>query len=196
VHGRGVVPEEEGLVSLSLRLHPGNGSVGDLLVDGFHALLGERPRVFDLLLPDAPPARVLGRVVDVRRGAAQDPAGTELLLEARNLGIVGQLRLLLGVEVVEIAEELVEAVDCGQELVAIAQVVLAELARGVAERLEQLGDGGVFWLQSDRRAGHPDLGEARADRILAGDEARAAGGAALLGVVVGESYAFFGYAVD
>jgi hypothetical protein len=38
------------------------------------------------------------------------------------------LRLLLGVEVVQVAEELVEAVVGGQVLVAVAQVVLAELA--------------------------------------------------------------------
>src|SRR5437764_942126 len=67
VHGRGVVPEEERFVRLGLRLHPGEGPFGDLLVDRFHALLGKRPRVLDLLLPHAPPARVLGGVVDVGR---------------------------------------------------------------------------------------------------------------------------------
>ena len=36
------------------------------------------------------------------------------------------------VEVIEVAEELVEAVDGGQELVPVAEVVLAELAGGVA----------------------------------------------------------------
>ena len=41
-------------------------------------------------------------------------------------------RVFHRVEVIEVAEELVEAVDRGQELVAIAEVVLAELARGVA----------------------------------------------------------------
>jgi hypothetical protein len=32
----------------------------------------------------------------------------------------------------------------GQELVAIAEMVLAELPRGVAERLQQLGDSGIL----------------------------------------------------
>jgi hypothetical protein len=37
-----------------------------------------------------------------------------------------------------------------QVLVAVAEVVLAELAGGVAERLEQLGDGRVLGLEADR----------------------------------------------
>jgi hypothetical protein len=44
------------------------------------------------------------------------------------LGIVFVVRLLLGVEVVEVAEELIEAVHGRQVLVAVAEVVLAELA--------------------------------------------------------------------
>ena len=137
--------------------------------------------------------RPLPSVVDA---VAVHAARAELLLERRVLGIVGQLRLFLGVQVIEVAEELVEAVHGRQVFVAVAEVVLAELAGGVAERLEQLGDRRVFLLQADRRAGHADLGQARADRILAGDEARAAGGAALLRVVVGERHAFLGDAVD
>ena len=46
------------------------------------------------------------------------------------------------------------------------------------------------------RAGQADLGEAGADRRLAGDEGGAAGGAALLAVPVGEQRALLGDAVD
>ena len=84
-----------------------------------------------------------------------------------------QLRLLLGVEVVEVAEELVEAVDGRQELVQVAEVVLAELAGGVAERLEQLGDRRVLGLQADVGAGDADLAQAGAEDALPGDERRA-----------------------
>ena len=84
----------------------------------------------------------------------------------------------------------------GRIFVAVAEVVLAELAGGVAQRLEQLGDGRVFLLQADRGARHADLGEAGADRVLAGDEAGAPGGAALLRVVVGEGRALLRDAVD
>ena len=123
-------------------------------------------------------------------------ARSKLLLEFRILGIVRQFRLFLGVEVIEIAEELVEPVHGRQIFVAIAEVVLAELTGGVAERLQHFGDGRVFRVQPDRRAGHADLGQAGADRVLTGDEARAAGGAALLAIPVGEGRPFLRDAVD
>ena len=126
----------------------------------------------------------------------QHAARAEHCLELRVLRIVGQFGLFLGVEVIEVAEEFIEAVHGRQKLVAVAQMVLAELAGGVAQRLQQLGDGRVFLLQADGGAGHADLGETGADRVLAGDEAGAAGGAALLRVVVGEEAAFVRHAVD
>src|SRR5215813_4655726 len=75
-------------------------------------------------------------------------------------------------------------------------MVLAELAGGVAQRLEHFSDGRVFLLQADGGPGHADLGQPRTNRILAGDEARAAGSAALLGVVVGEGHPFLRHPVD
>ena len=157
--------------------------VEEFLVDRLHALLGQRAGVLDRL-----PALAVGL-------ALQDAARAELLLEFRVLGIVLVLRLLLGVKVIEVAEELVEAVHRRQMLVAVAEVVLAELSGRVALRLQHLGDGGVF-----RRGRAPrrqaDLGEAGADRRLAGEEGGASGGAALLRVPVGEQRAFSRDAVD
>ena len=106
------------------------------------------------------------------------------------------LRLLFRIQVVEVAEELVEAVIGRQHLVAVAEVVLAELAGHVALRLEQTGDGRVFLLHAFGCAGQSDLGQAGAHRRLAGDERGAAGRAALLAVPVGEDGAFFGDAVN
>ena len=124
------------------------------------------------------------------------PRGPNICLNLGILGIVGQFGFFFGVEVIEVAEELVEAVNGRQKLVAVAQMVLAELAGGVALRLQHFGDRRVFRLQPDGSAGHPDLGEAGANRVLPGDEAGAAGGAALLRVIVGEQAAFVGDAVD
>jgi len=45
-------------------------------------------------------------------------------------------------QVVEVAIELIEAVGSGQVPVAVAEVVLAELAGGVALFLQKVGDGG------------------------------------------------------
>src|SRR4051795_9764365 len=75
-------------------------------------------------------------------------------------------------------------------------MVLAELAGSVAEWLEKFGDCRVFLLQSDRGSGHADLGQARADWVLTGDEAGATGGAALLGIIVGEGHSLGGKSVN
>ena len=100
------------------------------------------------------------------------------------------------VEVVEVAEELVEAVHRRQELVEVAEVVLAELAGRVALRLQGGGDRRGLGRHADVGAGLADGGHAGADRQLAGDEVGAAGGAARLRVVVGEQHAFGGELVE
>ena len=172
------------------------GGIGELVVDGLHALDGERAGVFDLLLADFAEVRIDGGVVGVGGPGVHDPARAELFLELGGLRVVGILRLFLGVEVIEVAEELVEAVDRRQELVQVAQVVLAELSGGVAEVLHEVGDARVFGLQADVRARQADFGQPGADGRLPGDERRAPGGAALLPVPVGEPRAFVGDAVD
>ena len=48
---------------------------------------------------------------------------------------VRPLRLLFGIQVIQVAEELVEAVLGRQVLIAVAQMVLAELSGRVAQRL-------------------------------------------------------------
>jgi hypothetical protein len=75
-------------------------------------------------------------------------------------------------------------------------VILAKLAGGIAERLEHFGDGRIFRLEAKRGAGHAYLGEAGAERVLAGDEGGASGGTALLAVVIGEACTFVADAVD
>ena len=79
------------------------------------------------------------------------------------LRIVGMRRVFHRVEVIQIAEEFVEAVDGRQELVAVAEVVLAELAGGVALRLERGGDGAGFGGQAGLGARLADGGHAGAD---------------------------------
>ena len=99
----------------------------------------ERAGVLDLLLADLAPARLLGRIVLVGRPGMDHAARAEVLAEVREvlLGrIVVHLRLFLGVEVIEVAEELVEAVVGRQHVVEIAEMVLAELSGRVALVLE------------------------------------------------------------
>ena len=123
MHAGRVVPDEKRLAFLLHLVDESEGVFGRLLVDRFHALFGERAGVLDLL-----PAFAVGP-------AMQHAARSEPLVECRILRIVRILGLLLGIEVIEVAEELVEAMHCGQKFVLIPQMVFAELARGVAERL-------------------------------------------------------------
>ena len=120
------------------------------------------------------------------------PRGPNFFSKARVLRVVGILRLFLGVEVIEVAEELVEAVHGRQVLVAVAEMVLAELPGRVAEGLHEIGDGWIERREPEFGARQADLGQAGADRRLTGDEGGAAGGAALLAVPVGEDRAFLG----
>ena len=164
-----------------------------------HPLARQRARVLDPLPADAAEARVLRRVVLLRGPRVDDAARAEAIVEAGKLvrrRPVRQLGLLLRVEVVEVAEELVEAVDGRQVLVQVAEVVLAELAGGIAVGLEQLGDRHVLGLQADVRTRHPDLAQAGAEHALARDERGAPGGAALLAVGVGEAHPLVGDPVD
>ena len=177
VHARGVPPAEERLPGFGLARDEVLGGGDRFVVDGLHALLGQRAGVLDGLA-----ALAVGL-------ALEHAARAEFLPELPgSLRIVHVLRLLLGVEVIEAAEELVEAVHRGQMLVAVALVVLAELAGGVALALEDRGHGDVGLLPAFLGAGQTDLGHAGADGHGAADERRATRRAAL--GVAGEKHAF------
>ena len=118
MHARGVPPNEEGHACLLLPVDEVQRRLRGLLVHGLHALLGQRASVLDLLCP-----------VRIRPGV-QDTARAELLPEFGVLRVVQVLRFFLGIQVVEVAEELVEAVHRRQVLVTVALVVLAELPGG------------------------------------------------------------------
>ena len=121
------------------------------LVDGLHTLLGQRAEVFDGL-----PTLAVGF-------ALEHAAGPELLDERLAVGkyhvgwIVFVLRLFLGIEVIEAAKEFVEAVHGRQVLVAVALVVLAELAGGVALALEHGGHRQSVFCQPSFAPGSPTL---------------------------------------
>jgi hypothetical protein len=110
--------------------------------------------------------------------------------------IVGKLRLLLGVEVVEIAVELGEAMGGRQHLVLVAQMVLAELPGGIALRLQEFGQSRIFFPEAEIGPRQPDLTETSAEHTLASDERRAARRTALLTVVIGEQHPLLADRVD
>src|SRR5262249_24293235 len=124
------------------------------------------------------------------------PPGPKFFPELRVLGIVRTLGLLLGVEVIEIAEELVKSVRRGKELIAVAELVLAELSCGVAKRFQEFGDRRVCGLQAEICSGQSHLGQASPDRRLAGNKRGAARRAALLPIPVCKQTSLFGHPVD
>jgi len=153
-----------------LHYRSGPACGGVYQVDRLHSLSGQRAGVLDGLLTDLAKAWVDGWIVDIGGLASDHTARTELGAEFGVLWIIGVLGFFFGIEVIEIAEEFVEAMHGWQIFVAVAKVVFAELTGGIAERLERFSDGYVFWLQSHRGARYADLGQASPDNRLPGDE--------------------------
>jgi hypothetical protein len=112
------------------------------------------------------------------------------------LRVVRQLRLFLGVKVIKVAEEFVEAVHRRQRFVAVANVVLAELTRGKTEIPQQPADRRVLLAHAHRRAGKADLREPGANDVLPGEKRRASRGTALLTVIVQKSQPLVGDPID
>ena len=93
--------------------------------------------------------------------AVDHVARADLVLQL--LGIIAVAGIFHRVEVIEVAEELVEAVDRGQKLVPVAQVILAELPGGITHCLESCGDRRRFGRHADLSAGLTDGGQSGAD---------------------------------
>jgi hypothetical protein len=91
--------------------------------------------------------RLHGRIVLITRLAAQH-AARRIVVDIPLVVFrpVRPFGFLFGVEVIEIAEELVEAMDRRQIFVAVAEMVFAELPGGVAQRFERLRDRYVTGL--------------------------------------------------
>src|SRR5262249_48376843 len=143
----------------------------------------ERASVLDLLFSDLSPARLYRRIVLIGGVRTDHAARTEGATEVRKIllrGIVVHLRLFLGIEMIEIAEELVEAVVGRQHVVEIAEVVFAELPGRITLILESRGDCDGFFGHSDRSTRHTDLGQAGAKHALSCNERGTSGRAGLL----------------
>src|SRR5664280_2510657 len=83
-----------------------------------------------------------------------------------------------------------------QVLVPVAQMVLAELARGVAMRLERRGNRRVLRQETEFGPGQAHLRQTGTGRVLPADECRSSRRAGLFPVVVGEPDALVGDPVD
>ena len=173
-----VEPDEKRFVIFFGSFNKILGRGQELLIHRFHALGCERPRVLANLFAPSSEARIFFRII-LFRGLAFEHATRFYCFAQLAGGIIREFGFFLDVQVIEIAKKLVEAMHAWEELVAVTQVVLAELAGHVAERLEQLGDGGVFFLEPLGCSRHANLGIAGTHRDLAGNKGCPAGGATL-----------------
>ena len=102
--------------------------------------------------------------------------------------VVAMSRIFHRVEVIEIAEELIEAMQRWQEFVEVAEMVFAELSRSIAHGLERCGDSRRLRRHADLGTGLADRGQSGADGKLAGDEVGATRRTTRFGIVVGEPH--------
>ena len=180
VHACAAPPDEPGLACLVLALDEILCCSHGFVIDGFHALLGQRTCVLDL---------AVGRRLD-------DTTWAIFLAKLRILRVILVFGFLFCVQVIEIAEKLVETVIGGQHFIAVTEVVLAELAGRIALRLEQAGNRGILNHHSLFGTRQADLGETGTKDALTGNEGGTPCGTGLFTVVVGEGHPLLGDTVD
>ena len=127
MHSGGVDPGEKRFVYLTSPTHEVFGSSQELLVHCFHAFFGQRTCIYTHLVTPGPESRIFFGSVLVC-GLALEYTARQYLLAHRASWVICLFRFFFDVQVIEIAEELVETMYGRKELVAIAKVVLAELA--------------------------------------------------------------------
>ena len=181
MHTRKVHPAKEWRPSLGLFRDEVRARLSRLVVDSLHPLNVQWASVLDLAIRK--------RVEDAAR-----------VVTFKEIGIVtkpiGTFGLLFGVEVVQVAEELIEAVFGRQKFVTVAEVILAKLSRSVAKRLQCLRNRDVPCLQTLRRARDSYLGQPCAPGGLPRNKRRASRSAAILRIVIGEQHPFLRNAID
>src|ERR1700754_3223995 len=118
MHARRVEIAEPRLSLLGLALHEVERARQKFLVDCLHPFGAQWAGIFNHLLANAPEGFIDRVVVLVSRTTFQHPARAKLLAKVWVLWIVRVLRLLLSVQMIEVAEELVETLHRRQVLVA------------------------------------------------------------------------------
>jgi hypothetical protein len=144
MHPAWIEPHKEGLLVAVCPIDEIRRSCQEFLVDCFHALFGERTSIFALLLTPGTEPGIVARRVGRDCSALHHATRPKLRLERWILRIVRIFRFIFGIQMIEVAEELVETMHGGQEFIAIPEMILAELSGRVSLWLQKLGDGGVL----------------------------------------------------
>src|SRR4029079_16460895 len=194
VHPGWIEPQEERLVVGLVLVDELQGKVANFVIYGFHPLGIKRSSILDPLFADLAPARIHGGIIHVGRPRVDHVARTD---DAQQLlRVTGVRGIFHRIEVIEVAEELVEAVHRRKEFILVAKVILAKLTGGVTHSFQRGGDRHRLRGYAYGSAGLADRGHAGAYWQLTGDEVRPACRAARLGVVVGKQHAFCGELVE
>src|SRR5262245_19396051 len=106
MHAAGIEPHEERFFVTVRSVDEVDRGLEELLVDRLHAFLCERSRVLASLLAPWTEAGIVAGSIRGSRDALKDAARTELSPEGRVLRIVRVFGLVLGVQMVKVAEEL------------------------------------------------------------------------------------------
>ena len=102
----------------------------------------------------------------------------------------------MGIEMVEVAEELIEPMIAREMTILISEMVLTELAGDITEGLQQFGDGRILFHDSFFGTGEAHFKQSCPEGRLSGDESRATGRATILSVPIGEQCTLLRDAID
>src|ERR1700688_3121419 len=111
MHATGVVPQEERFLGCCGTVYEIERGSDHFIYDRLHTLAREWASVFDRLLPNLAKPWIGRRIVFVRCEAVEHATRTKPRSELRSLRVIRVLRLLFGVEVIEVAKKFVEPVN-------------------------------------------------------------------------------------
>ena len=180
VHTRRIPPDKERLVLFLGALHEVECLDHNLVIDRLHALACQGTCILD---------RTTGK-------AMNHAARTKFLFEFRIFRVVWILWLFFGIQVIKVAEKLIETVRRWQHIVAITKVVFTKLTCLVTTRFQQGRKRWILFAHPLWRAWETHFGQTRADWRLSGNKSSATSCTTLLTIPVSKQRALLGDAVD
>ena len=153
----GTVPKEEWFLVFCFAVEEIERLSDDLIIERLHSLRGQR-------------AFILRWTVG---GTRNHSARIKLLTKLGISRAIRVFQIFVAIQMVKIAEILVETVTVRQVFFKIAQVVLAILGGGIALGLEDFGESNVFLLQPGRRTWRADGCQTGTNGKLSGQKCRA-----------------------
>ena len=166
MHAAWVEPHEKRLLVPVSAIDKVERGLEEFLVNRLHTFLCQRAGVLAFLFAPFAEAWVFARGFGGGRRTLQNSPRTKARLKRRIFRIIRIFRFVLGVQVIEISEKLVEPVNRRQKLIAVAEMVFAELCRRISGGLSRSASVGSF---SDRPSFAP-VTRLLGDRFASGSD--------------------------